>query len=251
MGGDGKTKYPRRLRQKELDILLFVLPEDRPGYNAYREFIVAMVVLAAGRRGAGNFILGFDGDKADLVSPLTPVVAYGVVETTMSDFSVTVREVVGDQIDVEIVGTHGEEIPDHYEEKRRWTYSTWKPGEPSPDTGTAVREVNIQNGMVLVFSTNEKRIWLHDGLTGMNHLIPVTHYRDELKRLKGIRDPKVALKYDTFFDEQHLWLDDDMRMAFVAYNKLHPRVTLVLIGQPEPTMTGVMGILRRIFGRKV
>ena len=46
-----------------------------------------------------------------------PVIAYGMVETTRDAFTITVREEVAAQINVEIVSRRGEEIPDHFEEK--------------------------------------------------------------------------------------------------------------------------------------
>ncbi len=113
--------YPRSLRPKERDLLDGVLPPDRPGYRRYREMIDTMVVLGEGRRGPGHYILGRPGDTPDLTAPLPPVVAFGTVISTHASFTVTVREYTGGQIDVEIVSGSGEEVPDHFEEKNRWT----------------------------------------------------------------------------------------------------------------------------------
>jgi hypothetical protein len=57
-----------------------------------------MIVLGEGRRGKGNFVLGFEGDKADITSPLPPVVAFGMIETPKGSVSITVRQYVGKQI---------------------------------------------------------------------------------------------------------------------------------------------------------
>ena len=223
--------YPRELRDKEKDLLNYVVPADRPGYRRYRDRIASMVALAEGRRGAGNLILGLRGDAPDLVSPLPPVVAYGMIETTRDRYSITVREEAGDQIDVEIVSAHQEEIPDHFEERRRWTYSHWLPGRPSPDTGTAVREVSISPSLILAFASEERRLWVHDGGTGMNHLIPVTNYYNELMLHKRIRDPKIALDSALLFSRFADYTEEDLRAAFLAYNTLKRRVA---IPPPEP-----------------
>lgn len=238
--------YPRPLRPKERDLLEFVLPADRPGYRRYRERIAGMMVLAEGRRGRGNVVLGMPGARADITSPLAAVVAYGVVETTRDTFTITVRECVDDQIDVEIVSSHGESIPDHFEEKRRWTYSSWRPGSPSPATETPVREIPITATLTLAISSRERRIWLFDAATGMNHLIPITNYHNELMRHKGVRDPAVALAANRFFDDLNSYSDADLRAAFIAYNRVRKKVELV----PEPETASPRGwrrFLRRIF----
>ncbi|MFN0158448.1 MAG: hypothetical protein ACKVRP_10300 [Bacteroidota bacterium] len=218
--------YPRQLRAKEIDLLESVLPVERSGYREYRDLLKHMLVLGEGRRGSGNLVLGFAGDTPDITSPLAPVVAYGVIETTLDQFSITVREYVGSQIDVEIVSNQGEEIPDHFEEKRRWTYSTWEPGHASPATGTPVRQVAIDDNVTLAIAREEKRLWVHDRRTGMVLLIPITNFYNELMIHKSIRDPRVALHSSRFFSDTENYSDEDICMAFHSYNKLKPKVTL-------------------------
>ncbi|MEK7250006.1 MAG: hypothetical protein AAB209_06225 [Bacteroidota bacterium] len=240
--------YPRLLRAKERDLLDFVLPVESPGYNEYRNHIANMVVLAEGRRGRGNFVLGKQGDRADITSPLAAVIAYGIVETTLNTFTITVREFIGNQIDVEIVSSRGEEIPDHFEEKRRWTYSTWKPGLPSPATQTPVREVRINDTLVLAIARQEKRLWLYDAATMMNHLIPITNYYNELMLHKSIRDPKIALKSGLLFDELEKYSDVDLRGAFVAYNRVRKKVD-VRVEETVAEEKGLKMFLRRLIGK--
>jgi hypothetical protein len=156
-----------------------------------------------------------------------------MVETTRGIFSITVRENVGDQIDVEIVSSHGEEIPDSDEEKRRWTYSTWKPGEPSPSTGEKIREVRIAPAIVLGIAANERRVLLHDDSTGMVHLIPVTNFYNELMLHKQIRTPEIALNASRLFSDLDWYSEEDLRAAFIAYNKLKRRVKMEIQAAPE------------------
>jgi len=241
--------YPRPLRSKERDLLEAVLPPDRPGYRRYRDMVKALMVIGEGRRGAGNFILGGADDVPDISSPLAPVVAYGVVETTRDTFTVTMREALGEQIDVEIVSAHGEELPEHFEEKRRWTYSSWRPGEPSPATGGAVREVTLDVSSTLAISAREKRLWLYDGASGMNHPIPITNYYNELMLGKGIRDPKVALRSAGLFENLRDYTDDDLRTAFVAYNRLRKRIELTP-GPSGPPSAGMRGWVQSLFRTK-
>lgn len=227
------TSYPRALRQKEMDLLESVLPPDRPGYRRYRDLVNSMVVIGEGRRGAGNLVLGPEGHVPDLVSPLAQVVAYGVVETTLDSFTMTVREYIGNQIDVEIVSSSLGEIPDHFEEKRRWTYSTWRPGSPSPLHNQPVREVVIGEAFVLVISRDEKRLWVYDGDSGMNLLIPITNFYNELMLHKHIRDPRVALVSQLLFTHLEEYSDDDLRVSFITYNILKRKVDVKIHTQTQ------------------
>jgi hypothetical protein len=216
--------FPRPLRPKERDLLESVLPMDRPGYRHYRELLERMEVLGEGRRGAGNLVLGAKGDLPDPGAPLPPVVAYGVVETTQDQFTVTVREEVDNRIDVEILSSRGEEVPEHFEEKRRWSYSDWVPGRPSPATGERLREVQVDPFCTLAFAEGERRLWLYDARTGMNHPLPITGFYNELMLHKRIRDPEIALHSANLFGQLFSYSDDDLRAAFIAYNVLRKRV---------------------------
>jgi hypothetical protein len=230
--------FPRPLRAKERDLLETVLPGERPGYRRYRELLSSLTVIGEGRRGEGNLVLGGEGDAPDLASPLSPVVAYGVVETTRDLFTVTVREEAGGQLDVEIVSRHGEQIPDHYEEKSRWTYSLWNPGDPSPASGHPVREITVDPARILVIAQREKRLWVHDRESGMNLLIPITNFYNEIMLHKKIRDPETALHSEKFFEQHESYSDADLRAAFVAYNAVRHRVTLAP-SQPEHVRQGL------------
>ncbi len=246
--GGSESAYPRILKSKEKDLLEFVLPSDRPGYRRYRDLIGTMVVIGEGRRGTGNLVLGRTNDVPDRESPLPPVVAYGAVETTIGTFSVTVRECVGNQIDVEIVSAHGGEVSDHCDEKRRWTYSTWRPGSPSPANGRPVREVVLAEGVVLAISREERRLWVFDGKSGMNLLIPITNFYNELMLHRSIRDPKVALSSRSLFTDLDAYSDEDLRASFIAYNKLKPKVDMKS-PVPIPERRGLGAVVKKWFGK--
>jgi hypothetical protein len=189
-----------------------------------------MVVLGQGRRGTGNIVLGFSPDFPDHTSPLPSLVAFGMVETTQDTFSVTVRECTGNQIDIELVSSKEGEIPDHFEEKRRWTYSTWIPGMPSPHSGESVREVHVDGAITLAISPEELRLWIHDRRTGMVHLIPVTPYYNALMIRNQVRDPEIVLDSHRLFTDMGSYSDDDLRNAFIMYNTVKRRVDI----HPEP-----------------
>jgi hypothetical protein len=238
--------YPRPLRAKELELLHLVLPRESDGYRKYRDDIAGMVVLAEGRRGKGNFVLGHQGDRPDISSPLAAVIAYGVVETADDEFTITVRECIGNQIDVEIVSRRGEEVPDALAVKRSWTYSTWKPGLGSPASRQPVREVRITETLTLAIAAAEKRLWLHDAALGMNHPIPITNFYNEVMLHKHIRDPKIALNSSLFYEQLDRYTDEDLRSAFIAYNRVRPKV-IVTAEEPPPRKGGLKSVFQKLF----
>ena len=236
--------FPRGLRECERDALLGVLPETRPGYLRYRNLIAGMEVLGQGRRGQGHMVLGGRGDIPDVLSAPGVVVAYGMIEATNTRFTISVREYLGRQIDAEIVSSDGSEITDHVGERRCWTFSTWSPGAPSPDTGAQVREVAVGESATLALCPDERRLWVHDRTDGMVYLLPITNFHNEVMLVKGIRDPEIALRPDQFFHDHARYDDADLRRAFIAYNAVRRRVTIRITEQPQKP--GVRKLLRRI-----
>ena len=111
-----------------------------------------------------------------------------------------------------------------------------------------MREVRISGELVLVVATGDKRIWVHDRRTGMNLLIPITNFYNELMLHKGIRDPNVALAPGLFFGSLPTFTDEELRAAFVAYNKLMKKVDL--IPQDEPSPERGLGLWFRRFLRR-
>lgn len=253
MGGKNGTgttepdRYPRPLTNVELEILESVLPEDRPGYRRYRDLLSKMVVLGEGRRGRGNLILGYHGDRADTTSPLPPVIAFGGIEESGRELSITIREFTGNQIDVEILMRSEEEFPASLTVNRRWTFSTWSPGLASPQSGTPVREVPITPKAALAISSQDHRVWIFDEESGMNHLLPITGFYGELMRIRSIRDPEVALKPGRFFAELDRYSDSDLQEAFVAYNKTRQRIDMGTL-PPLDKQASLGERLSRLFG---
>ena len=241
-------QYPRALRDIERILLRGVLPPDRPGYGVYRERIGQMVVIGEGRRGPGNLVLGFPSDRPDLSSPLAQVVAYGGVETADGTFTVTVREMLAEQIDIELISDRGEPVPDRIDALRSWSYSAWHPGLPSPAAGAPVREVAIGGGVTLALSAREQRLWVHNAATGVVFLLPLTGFYTELMMQMNIRDPGIALVPRLLFGDLDRYTDADLREAFLAGNRIRRRV-VVTSPEAPPRRASVRSFLRRLFSK--
>lgn len=215
--------------------------------------IDGMSVIGEGRRGRGEIIIGREGSSVDFSAPLAPVLAYGAIDTDFGMLSITLREILDDQISIEIVSHRAQEVPQDFEESRRWTYSTWVPGQPCPQCLNLVREVSMHQSadhtmqFVLALCAHDKRLWVYDSTTQINHLIPVTNYYNELMLHKKIRDPKIALDAKRLFTELDSYSDTDLTHAFLTYNALRAKVHIA--GIIEPVQKGrqsLRKILRNI-----
>ena len=217
-------QFPRELSGLERDLLLWMLPAERPGYNEYRGFVEGWKVIAPGRRGEGNYILGPVGERADNESPLPQILAYGVVEAASTSLSVTLRERLENQVEFEIQSIRGRFEPAQFQETRRWTYSNWLPGMECPNCRRPVREIPMASGKgqsyALAVCSHDERIWVHDRQSGVNHLIPVSNFYNELMLHRNIRDPKVALDAKNLFRDLKKYSDADLKHAFRTYNRV-------------------------------
>lgn len=248
--------FPRSLSTREQEWIDWILPVDRPGYCTTRDSIGSMTVIGEGRRGKGELILGPAGSTVDFSAPLAPVLAYGAIETNFGTISISLREKLDDQISVEMVSHRCDEIPHEFEESRRWTYSTWNPGNACPQCGNVLREVPMHSvkenpeRFDLAMCAQDRRIWVYEASTSVNRLIPVTNYYNELMLHKNIRDPKIALDNKRFFLDLQKYSDADLTYAFLTYNKLRTKVHLNgAVAPDKKEHRGILNKLRSAFIR--
>lgn len=227
---DTSATLPGVLTDRERELLLWVLPGDRPGYAEARRRVEEWPVAAMGRRGPGNLILAPPDARIDNESPLPQVLSYGVVETDQGMLSVTVREPMESQLEFEIAKLGAGEIVPPFREFRRWTYASWNPGEPCPQCGTAVRSVSMGTAsgrrLVLALCARDKRLWVHDEESRVTHPVPVTNFYNELMLQRRMRDPAVALHPERLFASLAEYRDDELARAFRSYNMIRTKVPL-------------------------
>lgn len=225
-----EESFPRELNEVERQLLLWLLPENRPGYFEYRRYVEGWKVVARGRRGEGNYILTAPNEQPDNESPLPQLLAYGMVETRQGSIVASIRERLGNQVEYEIVNLHGDVVSSGFQEIRRWTFSSWLPSQACPACGQALRQVNmnVESGQKLVLAVcpSDKRLWVYNEATGINHPIPVTNFYNELMLHKNVRDPQTAFDSKRLFADLSTFSDEDLIKAFVTYNKLRTKVVL-------------------------
>jgi hypothetical protein len=244
------NNYPRELTSLEKERLLYVLPDTGAGYRSYREKIKSMLVIGEGRFGEGNYVLGYEGDEPDLSYASLPMFACGQVQYEGARIQISVHELYDNKIEFSISNITGETIPGDAKEIRRWSYSYWEPGKMSPFEGDKLREAEIfdkRGEMVLVFSPAGRTIWLYERASGVNWIIPVTNFLNELLRGRTTIDRSKGLDVGYIFSNLKMFTDDDFRKALIQYNKHWRRVDLTRLESKD--ITEKKGIFRKILGK--
>ena len=114
-------------------------------------------------------------------------------------------------------------------EVKRWSYSHWKPGDPSPFENDKLHEYHLskeKGKLVLAVSPANRSIWLYNSKTEINSIIPVTNFINELLRLKKIMNKKEGMDLNYIFSNLNDFNVKDFRHAFLEYNKHWHKIDL-------------------------
>jgi hypothetical protein len=244
-------RFPRELSERESTWINWLLPDDRPGYSAFKEKIKPLFVLGEGRWGRHDYILGQIGQSIDREAGMQPVVAFGTVIGEPCDVTISLHEPDDEgKIEMQISPVRMEELPNEFQERTRWTYSSWDPGASCPATNGSVREVRLPSTdgtpLFLVISPRQRVVWLHDGIRRTNTLVPVSNFYNELMIVERIRDPKAVFDHALLFREPDRFSDGNLAGAFLAYNTRFRKVPVHRFDQNQDKMQGWLG---RLFGR--
>lgn len=219
--------FPRELYNYEKEILFSVLPESKIGYKKYMQQISEMKVIGQGRFGGGNFILGFEGDEVELDIPSTSVFASGIVKSNQLNFDVTIHQEEENQIEYDISPFGKIDVDEEIKIESVTSISFWNKNEKSPFDDSPVNEfVVLKNKYTLVIDSSAKKIWMNDFKTGINHIIPLTNFYNELMRFKNIREQNIALNPGRFFNDLEKYSEEDLLSAFLMYDKYMNRFNL-------------------------
>jgi hypothetical protein len=243
--------FPRKLTNLEKDWLFYVLPADRKGYAEYRKLIEGMLVIGEGRFGEGNYVLGYEGDTPDLSYPSMPMFACGQIICGDGTIQISIHEHYDNKIEYSINNLLGESIPEKPTELKRWSYSYWKPGDPSLFENDNLKEYDLsgkKGELVLAVSPANRSIWLYDSKTEINHIIPVTNFINELLRGNKAINKKKGIDLNYVFSNLNLFDAEDFKYALLEYNKHWRKIDLtefnLIIESPKGS------IFSRLFLRK-
>ncbi len=222
------------LSKNEIKLLYAVLPEDKPGYKKYRDLISSMRVMGKGRFNDGNFYIGTGAVKPDLSIPSNPVFAVGIVKTNIGSIDVLIHEYEDDLIEVQLSKRVGDDVVVTINDVL--SFSEWSPGYKSPGSNEVVKQFDIiKEKFLLVIDRTNKKIWLHNFESGVNHIIPVSNYFNELMRLKKIKDENLFRSPSLFFNKLNDFTDEEFKLAFYQYNKFMRRFDIKI--DPEDLLT--------------
>lgn len=210
--------YPRRLTEIEKKYLRKILPIDRIGYKYYNEKLDELFIIGKGRFQKDDYVLGSQNDKPDFTTPASPMFAAGKIITSSHKVEISIHEEFEDKIEFDFAvtgdGEFNESIQDY------WTYSEWLPGLKSPPDKSDIREVHLEkNNIVIAIAAYSKRVWVYEFETGINHLIPVTNFYNEIMRVKNERNPKIALEVKRLFTHLNELTDQEIIQGFLSYNR--------------------------------
>lgn len=222
------------LSKNEIKLLYSILPENKPGYKKYRELISTMKVIGKGKFNDGNFYLGSGDTKPDISIPSTPVFAVGIVKTNLGSIDVLIHEYEDDLIEVHLSKRVGDDEEIKIDDVL--SFSEWSPGDKSPGSNEAVKEFEIvKDKFIFVIDKTNKKIWLHNCNSGVNHIIPVSNYFNELMRLKKIKDENLFRSPSLFFNKLDEFSEEDLKLAFYQYNKFMRRFDIKI--NPEDLLS--------------
>lgn len=219
-----EKNYPRKISTTEITLLFSILPQEKSGYNEYRKILPELYVIGEGRFGSGNLLLGSINAKPDLTVSSSPVFAIGSVHTKSTVYDLVIHSIVDSIIEFQIEPYL---VEDDFKIEKVITYSLWKPGMKAPEDGSTVYEYEIKYPeYMLAIAPSSKKIWLHDYKTGVNHIIPVSNFFNELMRLRNIKDDNQLKNPAKYFEKIDSFSSLELRLAFLMYNNYLKRFNL-------------------------
>lgn len=216
---------PRKLSADELMILFRVLPERKSGYKAYRDLLSGYFLISADKTN-GTYILSKNSISGFSLFHM-PVFAAGTFSEKEKIYDVIIHEEADELIEVEI------EIKEKIAGFSDTVYSEWDPGNKAPGDNSYVREVVINNDKyVLAAAPLQKRLWLHDLKTGVNHFIPAGAFYNDLCFIKNIREPEIVFKTGMLFSGLDNYKDNELILALHLYNKSSGKFRIEIPEEP-------------------
>jgi hypothetical protein len=223
-----REEFPRKAEEVELEILVKILPAEKPGYLKYRELLSAYYLTGKGGR-ENSFIFCRNRDEV-YVPFVTTVFAAGTFVYNKHLIDIVINEAIDETIEIEI--DIKDNIPEDFRES---IYPYWTPGDKAPGDDSQVREISIKEGeFLLAIAPAQRKLWLYEYETGIIHFISPGAFYNNLCILKNIRDPGVVFKPELLFENLANYRDNELISAFYLYNKNQKRFRIEIPVNKEP-----------------
>jgi hypothetical protein len=103
--------------------------------------------------------------------------------------------------------------------------------------------------LILVLSPSDKKIWLHEIDSGVNYIIPVTNFFNELMRQRRDIFEKIGgLNVPLIFENIDKFSDAQINNAFLSYSKIFGKVDVGAYEEMKEKK-GFLAFLKRKFKR--
>ncbi len=203
----------RKLTDREFFLISEILPPERKGYSEYRKKILDLFVVE--EDSDGEIILGNKDEKFYDEDEKTNTFALGYVAFEGRKFYVVIYEELNNFIKVAI-----NDVGKAEGNGLIWSYSNWQPGMKAPADSSKVREVHlVKNKLVIAIAPVHKKIWLYEKQSGVNHILPVSNFYNEIMRARGERNPAVVSHPKRIFERLDEFTDEEIGQGFLLYNE--------------------------------
>ena len=250
MSNDGR-EFPRELTDLERKLIFGILPEHSRGYSEYRAKIDLMKVVGLGKRGAGHLVLSENEVGDDLLDHVAPVFAVGGARQGRAEISIVMHELEQNSISVELMMVSGEYASLKAGELTMWAVSDWLPQGNCPKCGCTVREVVLplmgERQAVIAMCPGHRSIWVYDSSDGVNRIVPLSGFMNELNAQKALRSGKREHRSPSeTFAELSGYPDNEIVLAFTLYNKFRRKLD---VADSESPPLRKSSVIRSLYDR--
>ncbi len=236
----------RELNKKEKFLLYSILPANRKGYNEYRQKISEMVVVNEEEIYEGKLLLSKSGEYYSSEPESTPSFAMGYSAYDGRKYYIVIHEEREGFIQA-LISREGEAKG----EGLLWSYSNWRPGLKAPGDNSKVREVHLlKNKLVVAVAPAHKRIWVYEADSGVNYILPVTNFYNEIMKAKEERNPRVVLNPQRIFEHPEELSDKEIGQGFLLYNEYLNRIEINYDLFKSKSDGGRKIFFKKIFGKQ-
>ncbi len=236
----------RELNNRERFLINSVLPSNKKGYLEFKQKISEFVVLKEDEFFEGNLLLGKRGADASGFSESAPTFALGYSAYGGNAYFVTIGEERDGFVEVNL-----REDKETDSNGLIWSYSEWRPGYKAPEDSSAVREVHlIKHKLVVAIAPQSRKIWVYEAESGVNYILPVANFYNEIMRVKEEKNPEIVLNPQRIFDYPDELTDEEIGQGFLTYNEYVGKLEIDYGLFKKNENEGRHLFFRKIFGKQ-
>ncbi len=237
--------------------LFAILPENKPGYRSIRNkiensFVSKRIVLSEEQSQVSYKLILVPENNTGKNNPdtyATTPISVGIIKYENAEVYITVSSLEDDIFEIEI--SKDEKFSQYGKLLSIETYANWEPGTKAPFNNSKVREIDIvKNKYVLAVAPSLKRIWLYEYETGINYLIPLSNFFNELVRSKNIQSQEIVVNPNYLFTNLNKFKDEDFIRGLYFYNKYIRRLDIKIELSERPKSRSIFGLFSLLKTKK-